>query len=108
MTVTVLVAYRPKPGAIHAGTLLQLLREHVPLLRREGLATGLPAVVLRAHDGTLVELFEWHSAAAIEAAHHNPAVQALWNRFAAVCDYVPLNQLPEAAQLFAEFERLDL
>ena len=60
--------------------------------------------VMRAKDGTLVEMFEWASPAAIEEAHANPRVQAMWARFAACCDYVPLNSLAEAGDMFAEFE----
>ena len=43
------------------------------------------------------------SSAAIEAAHTNPAVLAMWNEYEAVCDYVPLNTVAEAAEMFAEF-----
>jgi hypothetical protein len=30
-------------------------------------------------------------------------VLAMWNEYAAVCDYVPLNTVAEAAEMFAEF-----
>jgi hypothetical protein len=33
-------------------------------------------------------------------------VQALWSEFAAVCDFVPVGGLAEAARLFSEFESL--
>ena len=102
----VIVAYRPKPGK--EGLLLAELRDHVHVLRSEGLATDRPAVHMRAKDGTLVEVFEWASSAAIEQAHANPRVSAMWGRFAACCDYVPLNTLSEAGDLFAEFETLDI
>lgn len=58
-------------------------------------------------DGTIIEMFEWLSAAAIQQAHTNPAVHQLWAEYAAVCDYVPLNTLPETANLFAEFNAVD-
>ncbi len=32
----------------------------------------------------------------------------MWARFAACCDYAPLNTLFESADLFAEFEPVDL
>ena len=98
----VIVAYRAKPGKDEV--LLSELRDHVHLLRSEGLATDRPATILRAKDGTLVEMFEWASPAAIEEAHGNPRVQSMWARFAACCDYVPLNSLAEAGDMFAEFE----
>lgn len=102
----VIVAYRPKPGKEQV--LLAEVRDHVPLLRSEGLATDRHPVHMRAKDGTVVEVFEWASPAAIEQAHANPRVQAMWSRFAACCDYVPLNTLAEAGDMFAEFEQLDI
>ena len=102
----VIVAYRPKPGK--ADILLAEVRDHVHLLRSEGLATDRPATVMRAKDGTVIEIFEWASPAAIESAHGNPRVQAMWARFEACSDYAPLNTLFESADLFAEFEPLDL
>ncbi len=101
----VIAAYRPKAGQDAA--LLQLVKAHVPLLRRLGLATDRPATAMRAKDGTIVEVFEWHTGA-IAAAHENPDVLALWAKYDAVCDHVPLHDLPEARTLFAEFEPIDL
>lgn len=101
----VIVAYRPKPG--REDELLQLAREHVPLLRREGLATDREAIVGRAKDGTIVEVFEW-KAGAIAKAHENAEVGRLWQRYNAACDYIPLNTLPEAADMFAGFEPIEL
>lgn len=57
-------------------------------------------------DGTVVEVFEWLSTAAIERAHSSPAVQALWADFNAACDYLPMAELPEAKRIFSEFEAL--
>jgi hypothetical protein len=102
----VIVAYRPKPGK--ADVLLAEVRDHVHLLRSEGLATDRPATVLRAKDGTLLEIFEWASPAAMKDAHDNPRVQQMWARFAACCDYAPLNTLAESADLFAEFEPVEI
>jgi hypothetical protein len=31
----------------------------------------------------------------------------MWGRYAAVCDYVQLRELPEAAEMFATFAPLD-
>jgi len=97
----VIVAYRPKPNCAQA--LLALAKTHVPYLRRLGLATDRPATLLQAKDGAIVEIFEWKPGA-MEAAHESPEVQALWDKYAKVCDYVPLSALPEGGDLFAEFE----
>jgi quinol monooxygenase YgiN len=101
----VIVAYKPKPG--HEEELLQLTREHVPLLREEELATDRSVIACQAADGTVIEVFEWEPGA-IERAHTNPRVQELWQRYEAACDYVPLQSLPETAQMFASFKPVEL
>ena len=95
-----IVAYRPKPGK--AAELDALTREHVPYLQQQGLATDRTPVVAKAADGTVIEVFEWVPGG-IEKAHHHEGVQALWARYFAVCDFVPLKELPEAEQMFANF-----
>jgi len=62
---------------------------------------------MRARDGTIVEVSEWKSQEAIDAAHKNPNVLAMWNKFFALCDCVPLNTLAETSELFAGFEPID-
>ncbi len=102
----VIVAYAPKPGM--ADRLLAAVRKHLQVLRAEELVTDRPAYVMRAADGTIVEVFEWRSAEAIAKAHTTAAVQALWAEFGAACDYRPLSGLVECQQLFAEFEPVPL
>ncbi len=101
----VIVAYRPNPGCEEA--LLALTREHVPILRALGLATDRAPLALRAKDGVIVEVFEWRPGA-IAKAHDNPEVLAMWRRYDAVCEYMPLKDLSEAKDLFAQFEPIDL
>lgn len=101
----VIVAYRPKPGQEQA--LLELTRHHVTALRRLGLATDRPALAMRSRDGVIVEIFEWHDGA-IQTAHAHPDVLAMWEHYAVVCDYVPLHELPESRDMFAQFEAIDL
>jgi hypothetical protein len=100
----VIVGYRPKPGMQAA--LEAVAARHWDVLRREALVSERPAQLMRAADGTVVEVFEWLCVQSIERAHTNAAVQALWSEFAAVCDYVPVAQLPEAARVFSEFDAL--
>ena len=100
----VIACYRPKPGQDAA--LMDLVRGHVPALRRLGLVTDRAPYCMHAADGTLVEVFEWASAKAIAAAHENPEVHKMWAAFGAACSYVKLSELAEAQQLFAEFEPL--
>ena len=102
----VIVAYAPKPGMVDS--LLAAVRKHLQVLRTADLVTDRPAAVMRAADGTILEVFEWRSAEAIARAHTTPAVQALWTEFAAACEYRPLSSLAECQQLFAEFDSIEL
>ena len=103
--VCVIVAYRPKPGK--AAELLELVRNRVPTLRKEGLVTNRTPTIMRARDGTIIEVSEWKSQEAIDAAHKNPNVLAMWNKFFEACDCIPLNTLAEANDLFAGFEPIE-
>lgn len=106
MAHTVIAVYRPHEGK--SDELLELVKTHLPRLRQEGLATDLESVVLRASDGTLLEIFDWVSGEAVEAAHTNEAVQKMWEEFAAVCDFATLDSLAEAEKVFPHFERVTL
>ena len=96
------MAYRPKSGK--EKETLELVRHRVPTLRKEELVTDRAPTIMRGRDGTIIEVSEWKSQAAIDAAHKNPNVLAMWNNFFAVCDFIPLNALPESAEMFAGFE----
>jgi quinol monooxygenase YgiN len=100
--VIVIVAYRPKSG--RKSETLDLVRSRVPTLRRENLVTDRVPTIMEARDGTIIEVSEWKSGEAIDAAHKNPNVLAMWNRFFEVCDCVPLNTVAESAEMFAGFQ----
>jgi quinol monooxygenase YgiN len=102
----VIVAYTPKPDKEQQ--LLAAVRKHLQVLQAEKLITERPGYVMRAGDGTIVEVFEWRSVEAIQQAHINPGVQALWAEFGAACEYTPLSKLKESQQMFAEFEAVAL
>jgi quinol monooxygenase YgiN len=106
MGVMVIAAYRPHPGK--EGVLLELTKTHTPLLRELGLATDRPAYAMRADDGTIIEVFEWKSQAAIDAAHTNPEVLKMWAKYAEVCEYVPLVTVKECSDMFAGFDPIEL
>ena len=80
------------------------MRNRVPTLRKENLVTDRVPAMMRARDGTIIEVSEWKSQEAIDAAHKNPNVLAMWNKFFAVCDCVPLKTLAETGEMFAGFE----
>jgi hypothetical protein len=97
----VIACYRPKPGCQDA--LRALVRDHVATLRSIGLVTDRVPIAMEAKDGTVVEVFEWASPEAIQVAHTHPVVHKMWEEYGKVCDYVPMAQVPEASQMFAEF-----
>jgi quinol monooxygenase YgiN len=101
----VIVAYKPKPGK--AEELKKLVTTHVTDLAELGLVTDRKPIIVEAADGTIIEIFEWLSDDAIQEAHTNPGVQKIWTAFAEVCDYAPLNILPEASHMFAGFKPLN-
>jgi quinol monooxygenase YgiN len=94
--------YKPKPGCEEE--LLELVRNHLPPLRAEGLVTDRSSIVMRTADGTIVEIFEWVSQEAVAGAHKNPAVLELWSRFEKVCTYEKPGSLKEFQDMFAHFE----
>ena len=101
----VIVGYKPKAGK--EAELKQLLSSHVARLRDLGLATGREPICMEASDGTLLEVFEWQSAKAIQAAHEHEEVHQMWAEFAEVCDYIPIGEVDEAASLFSEFASVE-
>jgi quinol monooxygenase YgiN len=106
MGVIVIACYRPFPG--RAEELLELVRGHVPALRAQDLATEREPIVMRAADGTIVEVFEWASEDARRRAHENPVVLDLWRQFEAVCQWIAPAEVPELARPFAQLRPVDL
>jgi hypothetical protein len=105
MGVVVIACYKPKEGKEAA--LKLLMKTHLPRLKAEGLVTDRQSIIMEAADGTIVEVFEWLSAEAIQSAHTNPAVLQMWGEYGEVCDYIPVGNLAEAANMFASFTPLD-
>ncbi len=105
MGTVVIVGYKPITGKEKELDLL--MKTHVPRLRAEGLVTDKASILMRANDGTVVEVFEWKSKEAIESAHTNPVVLKMWEEYAQICEYVPLNKLEETGEMFAEFSSVE-
>lgn len=102
----VIVGYRPKAGKREA--LRRLMVDHVATLRAEGLVSDRAPITMEAQDGTIVEVFEWKSRAAMRSAHTNPVVLEMWAKYEQVCDYVPVGDVAEATQLFSEFTPIEV
>ena len=94
--------YKPRPGCEQA--LLDLVHNHLPPLRAEGLVTERTPIIMRTADGTIIEIFEWVSQEAVAGAHKNQAVLDLWKRFEAVCWYETPSNLAEFQNMFAHFQ----
>ena len=97
----VIATYKPKIGK--EKLLDSLVRNHVKVLRNQGLATLRTPMIMKSADGTVVEVFEWISKQAIEDAQHNKDVQEHWNKYREVCDIIPVSDLIEANTSFSEF-----
>ena len=95
-----IVAYKAKPGK--EDELLSLVHGHVPYLREIGCATERQSVLAKSGDGTIIEVFEW-TEDGLEKAHQHAGLMALWTRFSAACDFVPLQMLEESKAMFANF-----
>lgn len=104
-SIIVICAYRPKPGK--EVDLLKIVNEHVPILRSLGLATDRVPQIMKAGNGTIVEVFEWVSSKAIEEAHKHPVVLEMWNKFNDCSDTVNLSDLDEAKHLYSDFEPIN-
>jgi hypothetical protein len=106
MSQFAIACYRPKPGMDEA--LLDVVRTHYETLRAAGFVSEKPPYLMRAKDGTLIEVFEWKSVEAKELAHKDPSVGQLWGRFSACADFPPLTEIAEAQQRFVNFEAVKL
>lgn len=101
----VIVVYRPLKGKEAA--LEHLVKSHHAVLRQHQFATARNPVVMKAHDGSIVEVFEWISQEAMEKAHTHSVVAQLWEKFGEVCTYEKPVNLNEFHNLFSEFESVD-
>ena len=106
MSIMVIACYRPKPGK--DDDLLALMKTHLPVLRAEGLVGDGPSLCGRAPDGVIVEVFQWKSRDALDAAHNNPQVLALWGQFAQVCDYTVIADVAGAKDMFTPLTPIEL
>lgn len=101
----VFALYRPHAGK--SKELEAIVRKHMPTLRELELVTDRPSVLVRAKDGTLIEVFEWRSNAAARKAHELPEVARIWEAMGKVADLPSLDSLEEAKHRFPHFQPID-
>ena len=102
----VIALYRPFEGK--DAELRKLIEQHLPTLRDLGLATDRESMLMRAEDGTYIEIFEWASEEASGKAHEHPAVAKIWEGMGAIGELPTLASLKEAQQTFSHYEPIAL
>ncbi|HMQ68972.1 MAG TPA: hypothetical protein PKA90_08210 [Ignavibacteria bacterium] len=102
MGVIVIACFKPKEGK--SELLLEAVKEHLPLLRKEGLITEREGIIMRSKDGSIIEVFEWRSEDAVNMAHTNKSVLKLWEKFEEACEYIPVSDVEETKNMFPGFE----
>ena len=100
-TELALAAYRPREGRDEE--LRRLLEEDVATLRRRGHVTARPAPLIRTPDGELLVVLEWSSEHAVDDAHADAEVLAVWSRKDQLAEYVPPRDLAGAGVPFASW-----
>jgi len=101
----VIACYKPKEGK--EKDLLLLMKTHVPKLQEIGLASTRKPIIMKASDGTILEVFGWKSEEAIKLAHSHPVVLQMWQTFEATCDYEKVLNIKELSDLFPEFDAVN-
>ncbi|HRI86468.1 MAG TPA: hypothetical protein PK536_13580 [Ignavibacteria bacterium] len=105
MGIIVIACFKPKEGKDNE--LLEVIKDHMPVLKKEGLITERDSVVMRSTNGCILEVFEWKSKEAIDHAHENPNVLELWKRFESTCSYETLSSIEESGSMFPGFQPVD-
>jgi hypothetical protein len=67
MGLIAIASYRPQKGM--EKKFLRLLKNHIPILRAEGLISDRDIYCMKAENGTIIEVFEWKSSKAKKKAH---------------------------------------
>jgi hypothetical protein len=88
--------------------LRRVIAEHVPTLHRLELATDRPTVVIKAKNGTYIEIFEWSSHEAAGLAHHHPELAKVWEAIGEVGHLPKLDSVEEVQGMFPHFEQVNL
>lgn len=95
----VISAWRPRPGM--GRRLRAELRDHHAMLWSEGLATDRQPILAETADGSIIEIMEWASTAAIAQAAMNERVAEFVDRMAAVARPTALGALQQGRDAMA-------
>ena len=105
MTELALAGYRPRAG--REDELVQVLREDVATFRARGHVTERPAPLVRTENGELLVVLEWSSEHAVDDAHADAEVMAVWERKAELAEYVAPRELAGSDVPFARWSLVD-
>lgn len=93
--------YVPKSGKDEA--LMEIVNTHVTTLRQYGLVTDRDNYISKSSEGVIIEVFEWVSEEAKNAAHEHPAIAQIWERMTPLCEFGQMKHLREANMPFPNF-----
>lgn len=82
---------------------MRLLAEDLATLRRRGHVTARPAPVVRTEHGEFLVVLEWSTEHAVEDAHADSEVMAVWERKAQLAEYLAPRALAGAEVPFARW-----
>jgi quinol monooxygenase YgiN len=100
-TLITMALYQPHVGKEEQ--LNDVLKKHIKTLEAENLITSREPIRAVASDGTVIEIFEWKSEQAKDAAHESPVVMKVWNEIMEIAEIKSLSSLEESKHPFPNF-----
>ena len=97
-----LSAYRPRID--DRRSLEEHLRQEVEALRSRGHITHRPVPICRTEAGEYLVVLEWSTTTAVDDAHADAAILAIWERKAQLFEYVGVGELARASVPFAAYD----
>jgi hypothetical protein len=86
--------------------LMELMLQHQPLLRKEGLLTEKEGFIGLTQDNSIIEIYEWKSIGSVQQAKKNPRVQELWKKVHKISDSLGMNKITESKKSTPGFRSL--
>jgi hypothetical protein len=102
MGIIAIACYKPKKEK--SDDLRNLVNKHYPLLLSKAMVTEREPFIMKSEDGTIIEIFEWKSKKAKKAAHSDEDIIEIWDHLESVSENIPLSELKEANDAFANFK----
>ncbi len=98
----VIAAYRPRPGS--EARLLELAKEHYPILRQQNLVTDRRPVRHAQTTARSSRFSNGNLKRPLIRRTPIPKLLKMWERYSEVCEFVPLITVKECSEMFAMFE----